>query len=320
MTHPIAYWCPACHGAALDDVGGGLSCPACSRRYPVVGGVPVLINDDASVFAVADYAGGQGYEGPSYGEATDRQAGLRLRYRRLAKRLSDFGIRRSTLGVERALREFCAGRAVPPRVLVIGAGSARYAEPAVFQYTDVAFSPGVHTIVDAHDLPFADGAFDFVIAVAVLEHVADPPRVVSEIRRVLGPEGRVFAETPFLQPVHMGAYDFTRYTPLGHRRLFRYFAEIESGMALGPGAAAAWSLRMVLSNLHPSRRFRSVMSMAALVLGVPLKLLDYVLRRNMASLDGAGGVFFYGVRQDTPLSDREIIRLYRGGFASQAGG
>jgi SAM-dependent methyltransferase len=318
VTRDVAYWCPACHGAALDHVEAGLACSACARRYPIVRGVPILINDDNSVFAIADYARGNAYGGASYGEAVDTQTGLRRRYRRIVHWLSEFSIRRDTLEVETALRDFCIARAVMPRVLVIGAGSCRYDLPAAFEYSDVAFSEGVHAITDAHDLPYADGSFDFVLAIAVLEHVADPARVVSEIWRVLASEGRVFAETPFLQPVHMGAYDFTRFTPLGHRRLFRHFAEIESGMALGPGAVAGWSVRMVLSNLHPAPWFRAAMSLFALVLSVPLKLLDYILRRNPASRDGAGGVYFYGSKSLTPISDRELIRLYRGGFQSHA--
>ncbi len=198
---------------------------------------------------------------------------------------------------------------------MLGAGNTRYDEPAEVIYTDVAFSPGIGAIADGHDLPFDDGSFDFVLAVSVLEHVADPPRVVSEIWRVLAPEGRVYAATPFLQPVHMGAYDFTRFTPLGHRRLFRRFSEIDSGMALGPGVVAGWSLRMVLANLFPSRRWRAATSFVCLLLSVPLKLLDFATRRNPASLDGAGGVYFYGTRQEVALPDREIIGLYRGGFS-----
>ncbi|WP_291296491.1 class I SAM-dependent methyltransferase [Elioraea sp.] len=276
--------------------------------------MPILINDENSVFAIDDYRSAGAYQGVSYGEASDPHGGLRGRYRRAVHRLAEYEISRRTLDVERALHDFCAARAERPRVLVIGAGNCRYQDAAEFHYTDVAFSDGVNAIADAHDLPFADGTFDFVIAIAVLEHVADPARVVGEVWRVLKPDGRVFAETPFLQPVHMGAYDFTRFTPLGHQRLFRRFSEIESGIARGPAAASAWSLKMVLSNLHPSRRFRSVMSLVALLLSIPIKQLDRMLVRNAGSLDGAGGVFFYGARQERTIPDREIITLYRGGF------
>ena len=44
---------------------------------------------------------------------------------------------------------------------------------------------------DAHTLDFPDGAFDLVYARYLLEHVADPQRVVREMRRVTKAGGRV---------------------------------------------------------------------------------------------------------------------------------
>lgn len=49
---------------------------------------------------------------------------------------------------------------------------------------------------DGTTLPFADDSFDLVMAIEVLEHVADKPRLIAEIRRVLRPAGRVFLTTP----------------------------------------------------------------------------------------------------------------------------
>lgn len=46
---------------------------------------------------------------------------------------------------------------------------------------------------DAHELPFADGSFDLVYCRYLLEHVADPARVLSQMRRVVRPGGRVAA-------------------------------------------------------------------------------------------------------------------------------
>lgn len=43
---------------------------------------------------------------------------------------------------------------------------------------------------DAHALPFEDESFDLVYCRYVLEHVADPPRVLREMRRVLRAGGR----------------------------------------------------------------------------------------------------------------------------------
>lgn len=102
---------------------------------------------------------------------------------------------------------------------------------------DPAPTSSAEIFCDGHDLPFRDGTFDAVIVQAVLEHVLDPHRCVAEIHRVLQPDGLVYSETPFMQQVHMKGVDFTRYTHVGHRRLFREFAELESGVVAGPGTA-----------------------------------------------------------------------------------
>ena len=48
----------------------------------------------------------------------------------------------------------------------------------------------------ASDMPFRDGIFDFVLVSALLEHVKDPRRVVSEVCRVLKENGCVALSTP----------------------------------------------------------------------------------------------------------------------------
>ncbi|MGN6171241.1 MAG: class I SAM-dependent methyltransferase [Solirubrobacteraceae bacterium] len=53
----------------------------------------------------------------------------------------------------------------------------------------------VLTPIDAA-LPLEDGAFDVVWASEVIEHVADTARWLSEVRRVLRPQGRLLLTTP----------------------------------------------------------------------------------------------------------------------------
>ena len=56
--------------------------------------------------------------------------------------------------------------------------------------------PGARfAVVDAQAIPFADASFDTVIANHMLYHVPDLNRALREIRRVLRPNGRLYAAT-----------------------------------------------------------------------------------------------------------------------------
>lgn len=59
--------------------------------------------------------------------------------------------------------------------------------------------PKVHatkTIVPGEPLPFADGHFDIVVSMDVIEHVPDPGPWLVEVMRVLRPGGLIFLTTP----------------------------------------------------------------------------------------------------------------------------
>lgn len=305
-------WCPACHGAALHPAAGTLRCAGCGQTYPVRRGTPVLIVDERSVFARDDFTDAATYEGASYGTGVDDAQGLRGRYRKLMRFLHDCGPASAGTSSAAAIQAVCRQRG-RPRILVIGAGVVRFDHAADFTYTDVSFSDGIACIADAHDLPFADASFDMVVAVAVLEHVVDPQRVEAEMRRVLVPDGWVYAVTPFLQPVHMGAYDFTRFTPLGHRRLFRHYAEIASGPALGPGWVLGAAGHAFLLSFAGGRWSRRLLNFSGILLSLPWRWLDPLTLRHPSGGDGAGGVYFFGQRAARPITDRALIGLYRGG-------
>lgn len=50
-------------------------------------------------------------------------------------------------------------------------------------------------IIDAQSIPFDKNCFDIVIANHMLYHVPDQTKALSEIRRVLGPAGKLYAST-----------------------------------------------------------------------------------------------------------------------------
>lgn len=71
------------------------------------------------------------------------------------------------------------------------------AGPAEYVMCDIAPpSPEVRRM-DLLNLEFDDDSVDLLIANHVLEHVPDADKALSEIRRVLKPEGRAVLQTPF---------------------------------------------------------------------------------------------------------------------------
>lgn len=205
------------------------------------------------------------------------------------------------------------------RVLVLGGarlglGCEALAEEPSFELveSDVLFGPRTNLVCDAHQLPFEDGTFDAVVAQGVFEYLRDPFRVAAEIHRVLRPRGLVYAESPFLQHVHGGAYDLFRYTPAGHRMLFRWFEEIRSGITAGPATVLAWSYRYFLRSFMDRAATRFAADVAARLSSFWLSSLDGYLSRRPASLNAASGVYFLGRRSEVALTDRELVLMYRG--------
>jgi len=287
-----------------------LCCTVCGLRFQEEQGIPILIDDENSVFARADFLKGKGYK---VGYALQSK-GLRGLYRKTVVAIENagnpYGNPDTAEIIRQVLREIPNGR-----VLIIGAGTVRYDLPNVV-YSDVRVSPGIDCICDAQSLPFPDGYFAGVIAISVLEHIANPWICVKEIARVVCQDGHVYAVTPFLQPVHMGAYDFTRFTYLGHRLLFKDFDDIKSGCSMGPSKATAYLVPHLLANIVPYKAYKRIAHLLGLMLAWPVKQFDRVIGKREASYDAAAGVYFWGRKRPVPLTDKAVLAMYRGGMKS----
>lgn len=199
-------------------------------------------------------------------------------------------------------------------VLIIGGGTVGngmnvfYNDPRIKLISfDIYASPSVQFLADAHNIPLLDNTFDLVIVQAVLEHVLEPQKVVSEINRVLKTGGFVYAETPFLQHVHEGAYDFTRFTDSGHRYLFREFELIKSGVISGAGTQLMWSLEYFFGGLFRSRKVGKLIKFFFFW----LQYCDDIVPDSY-NIDSASGVFFLGKKRDSAINLNDIIAYYKG--------
>jgi SAM-dependent methyltransferase len=171
--------------------------------------------------------------------------------------------------------------AAPRRVLEVGPGPGEVSEQAQQELgaevvavdisprmVELARARGVDARVgDVQELPFADAAFDLVVAAWVLFHVPDLDRGLEEIARVLQPGGRLVAVTN--SELHLdearshagfsmaGQMTFSREN--GEEALRRHFARVEridvDGTVVFPDAEAIRAyLRSLVTGKHAADR------------------------------------------------------------------
>ncbi len=281
----------------------------CQTCFPLIDGIPILINEEESVFSIGDFFDNEN------NTLKPKSQVERLLVNLLPTIITNLKAKTNY----KKFTELLLQQNENPKVLIIGGsvvgeGMEEFLSHPALELieSDVAFGSRVSIIFDTHNIPFADSSFDGVIIQAVLEHVVDPTRCVSEIHRVLKPSGLIYSETPFIQQVHLGKYDFTRFTHLGHRRLFSKFEEICSGASCGPGMALAWSYQYFLLSFVKSSINRALVKAFARITSFWLKYFDYYLIDKPGTFDSASSYYFMGKKSEQVLTDKELLTLYKG--------
>jgi SAM-dependent methyltransferase len=164
------------------------------------------------------------------------------------------------------------------RTLNLGSGGRRMPDAINLDVTQVT---GPDVVGDGNQLPFCDGMFDAIICDYVIEHVADPEGFLGEARRTLKPAGFFYLEVPFLQPLHGGGMDFTRWTRKGFvAAAERADLEVrDMGVHLGPAFTLHWILKEWIATLL-SCALSPVYQVVRYVMGwvlAPLLLLDALM-------------------------------------------
>ncbi len=282
----------------------GFTCVACRTNYAISDGRPIMIRPDNWVFQPSSYL-------------AVNAAGLP---RRTASRYVPQPS--VNLSVDPMIDRLAKMLDCSARVLVVGAGTQRswlgprLGDTRTIVYCDIDVAATVDLFCDAHDLPFGDASFDAVITTAVLEHVLYPERAAQEISRVVRPGGLLYSELPFMQQVHEGAYDFTRFTLSGHRRLFNGFDTIEVGMVAGPATSLVWAIENFLVAFPASPRARQVARAVSRLAFGWIKYFDHLLKDKPQAMDGASCTYILGCRRMLDVvPDHAIIDGYVGGRA-----
>lgn len=201
-----------------------------------------------------------------------------------------------------------------PRILIIGGGTIGTGSECLYTSNttevisfDVYDSPEIQFIADAHQIPLESNSVDGVIIQFVLEHVLEPQKVVDEIHRVLKDDAIVYAETPFLQQVHEGAFDFTRFTESGHRYLFRKFKLLDSGVIAGAGTHLLWSIEYFMRGLFRSWKIGKIFKLGFFW----LQYFDRIIP-DCYNIDAAAAVYFMGRKSGNSFPANQMYKYYKG--------
>jgi 2-polyprenyl-6-hydroxyphenyl methylase/3-demethylubiquinone-9 3-methyltransferase len=114
-------------------------------------------------------------------------------------------------------------------------------------------------------LPFADGAFDVVVAADVLEHVPDLPAAVTELARVLAPGGRLVFDTINRTPwswftAVFGLERWLRVVPRGTHDWRLFIRPTELDRLLRAGGLEAVAVEGLASKVGPADVARGLLT------------------------------------------------------------
>jgi SAM-dependent methyltransferase len=170
-------------------------------------------------------------------------------------------------------------------VLDCGAGNRPSTWPNIVNLEVVAY-PSTDVLAVNEYLPFEDNTFAMVVSCAVLEHLKDPFAAAREIVRVTKPGGIIYADIPFLQPVHGFPSHYYNMTMEGAKNLFAGSCRIEQEFVPHYGLpvwALAWFLNSYAAGLPDATRRQFMQMRVADLTGPAAGYLDQPWVRELSA-------------------------------------
>jgi SAM-dependent methyltransferase len=153
---------------------------------------------------------------------------------------------------------------------------------------------------DGDQWPLEDASIDVVLSTETLEHVADTPRFLSELVRVLRRGGSVILTVPFAARYHFIPYDYWRFTPASLQRLLNdagleNVAVYARGNAVTVACYKAMALMLPLLFAASRSTILRIVRVACGLVSVPLILLLATIAQVSLRFDGGDDCLGYTV-------------------------
>jgi SAM-dependent methyltransferase len=200
--------CPQCGEALVRAAGGGAACAACGSDYAITikGQLDARLRGKKRYTLQLDYGAPLPLRDELFEPLEPRAAdGAESRAQRLPSSITS-----GNRLCHELLEQFPHADAPGGMMLDLGCGDTHLGElcrNTNLEYVAMDYdSPAADVLADAHALPFRDESFDFILSVAVLEHLRHPWLAMRETYRVLKPGGRFVGTVAFLEGFHMDSY------------------------------------------------------------------------------------------------------------------
>lgn len=172
-----------------------------------------------------------------------------------------------------------------------------------FVNVDIALTDGVDLLANASRIPFQSDCCDSIVCPALLEHVPDPEKIVSEMLRVLKPGGEIHAVVPFCHPYHGYPKDYVRFSRDGLTKLFAAYDDVDIGIRTGPTTTILTFITYYSKLFFPvhggstlRRGFNQTVAGGIGWVIAPFKYLDIVLNK-LPSADTLANHFYVTARK-----------------------
>jgi SAM-dependent methyltransferase len=205
--------CPACLGR-LDTREGGAECEKCRQRFAPANPGQLDLRLATEVRRTCSFSVGRRELDPSARPSCPiplcRDAQLEYDSIPISPAL-----RRGNRITRQLLSHFPRNSSGIMLDLGCGQGELRQiCHHTEMEYVGIDFQSRSATLLaDAHALPFRDESIDFVVSLAVLEHLYNPQVALREVIRVLKPGSLFIGTVAFLEPFHMDSY--FHFSPIG---------------------------------------------------------------------------------------------------------